>query len=108
MPTSTLKSVRDTTRPLSDNKHLLKWVEKMARLTQPAAIHWVDGSREEYDALCAQLVEGGTFIKLNEKLWPGCYYARSDATVGGSNVGVRARSTSIFSPMTMRRLTTPS
>ena len=41
---------------------------------------WVDGSQEEYDALCAQMVAGGTFIKLNEELWPGCYYARSDAS----------------------------
>jgi phosphoenolpyruvate carboxykinase (GTP) len=64
---------------LSRNKHLLKWVEKMAQLTQPAAIHWVDGSQEEYDALCQQMVDAGTFIKLNEKLWPGCFYARSDA-----------------------------
>ncbi len=69
---------RDPALPLSRNTHLLKWVEKMARLTQPAAIHWVDGSREEYDALCGHLVEGGTFIKLNEELWPGCYLARSD------------------------------
>jgi phosphoenolpyruvate carboxykinase (GTP) len=51
----------------------------MAQLTQPNRIHWVDGSQQENDALCAQMVEGGTFVKLNEKLWPGCYYARSDA-----------------------------
>ena len=51
----------------------------MAALTKPADIHWVDGSKEEYDDLCAQMVAGGTFIKLNEKLWPGCFYARSDA-----------------------------
>src|SRR4051794_2339103 len=68
---------RDPRQPLSKNTHLLRWVEKMARLTQPAAIHWVDGSQGEYDALCAQLVENDTFIKLNEELWPGCYYARS-------------------------------
>jgi phosphoenolpyruvate carboxykinase (GTP) len=70
---------RDGSIPLSRNPGLLKWVEKMARLTRPEAIHWVDGSQGEYDALCAQMVEGGTFIKLNEELWPGCYYARSDA-----------------------------
>jgi phosphoenolpyruvate carboxykinase (GTP) len=52
----------------------------MAQLTQPARIHWVDGSQEENEALCAQMVAGGTFIKLNEELWPGSYYARSDAT----------------------------
>ena len=44
---------RDLAVPLSKNKHLLKWVEKMARLTLPADIHWVDGSREEYEAICA-------------------------------------------------------
>jgi len=67
-------------QPLSENAHLLRWVEKMAHLTQPAAIHWVDGSQAEYQALCSQMVSSGTFIKLNEKLWPGCYYARSDAS----------------------------
>src|ERR1051326_8379729 len=80
MLTVTTKLARDGSRPLSDNKHLLRWVEKMVELTQPANIHWVDGSQEEYDVLCGQMVEGGTFIKLNEKLWPGCYYARSDAS----------------------------
>ena len=65
-------------KPLSKNSHLLRWVEKIAELTQPAAIHWVDGSQQENDALCRQMVESGTFLKLNEKLWPNCYYARSD------------------------------
>jgi phosphoenolpyruvate carboxykinase (GTP) len=67
-------------KPLSKNKHLLKWVDKMVELCQPAAVYWVDGSRAEYDRLCAQMVEQGTFIKLNKKLWPGCYYARTDAS----------------------------
>jgi phosphoenolpyruvate carboxykinase (GTP) len=70
---------RDPSMPLSENLHLLRWVEKMAHLTRPASIHWVDGSQEEYDQLCQQMVDGGTFIRLNQKLWPGCYYARSDA-----------------------------
>jgi phosphoenolpyruvate carboxykinase (GTP) len=68
---------RDPAKPLSTNIHLLNWVEKMANLTKPAAIHWVDGSLEEDEMLKAQMVAGGTFIKLNEELWPGCYYARS-------------------------------
>jgi len=68
---------RDPATPLSTNVHLLNWVEKMANLTKPAAVHWVDGSVEEDEMLKAQMVEAGTFIKLNEKLWPGCYYARS-------------------------------
>src|ERR1700719_2816466 len=62
---------------LTTNKHLIRWVEKMADLTQPDKIHWVDGSKEEYDRLCQSLVEAGTFIRLNQDLWPGCFYARS-------------------------------
>ena len=71
---------RNPAVPLSDNEHLLRWVAKMALLTQPAAIHWVDGSEEENEVLCAEMVAGGTFTKLNEESWPGCYYARSDAS----------------------------
>ena len=63
---------------LTTNKHLIRWVEKMADLMQPDHIHWVDGSQEEYDSLCHLLVDSGTFIKLNEDLWPGCFYARSE------------------------------
>ncbi|HEY3938780.1 MAG TPA: phosphoenolpyruvate carboxykinase (GTP) [Bryobacteraceae bacterium] len=71
---------RAAAEPLSTNKHLVRWVDKMAELTKPSAIHWVDGSEGEYRALCDRLVEAGTFTKLNQKLWPGCYYARSDAS----------------------------
>ncbi len=68
---------RDHSQAPTANQHLLRWVEKMAALTKPAAIHWVDGSQAEYDALCAQLVAAGTFTKLDEDLWPGCFLARS-------------------------------
>jgi len=71
-------ATHNTTAPLSKNKHLLRWVEKMAELTQPDHIHWVDGSDEENEMLCQELMRKGTFIRLNEKLWPNCYYARSD------------------------------
>ena len=65
-------------KPLSRNLHLIRWVKKMAALCKPDAIHWVDGSQSEYNALCAQMVAGGTFTKLNQKKWPGCFLARSD------------------------------
>jgi phosphoenolpyruvate carboxykinase (GTP) len=71
---------RDVSQPLSRNAHLLRWVEKMRNLTRPAAVHWVDGSKEEYERLCALMVKKRTMVKLNEDLWPGCYYARSDAS----------------------------
>src|SRR3982075_1036229 len=77
--TRTQKTIsRDPAIPLSQNIHLLNWVEKMAALTKRQAIHWVDGSVEEDEMLKAQMVASGTFTKLNEELWPGCYYARSD------------------------------
>jgi phosphoenolpyruvate carboxykinase (GTP) len=66
--------------PPTTNKHLIRWVEKMADLTQPARIHWVDGSQSEYDRLCDQLVKAGTFFPLDNKKWPGCFYARSAPT----------------------------
>ncbi len=63
---------------MTKNKHLIRWVEKMADLTQPEAIHWVDGSQQEYDWLCEKMVASGTFVRLNQETWPGCFYARSD------------------------------
>ncbi len=66
-----------TTEILTTNKHLIRWVEKMVDLCEPDLVHWVDGSAEEHRWMCEQLVQAGTFTRLNEKLWPGCYYARS-------------------------------
>jgi len=60
------------------NPALLSWVEEIAGLCQPNAVYWCDGSQQEYDRLCAELVAAGTFIKLNENLRPGCFLARSD------------------------------
>jgi len=67
-------------RPLSTNTHLLRWVEKMAELCRPAAIHWVDGSEAEQQWLCSELVAAGTFIELNPDKRPGSYLARSDSS----------------------------
>jgi phosphoenolpyruvate carboxykinase (GTP) len=78
LPEKPMERVAVASKPLSKNDHLLRWVEKIAALTQPASVHWVDGSREENESLCRQMVESGTFLKLNDELWPNCYYARSD------------------------------
>ena len=52
----------------------------MAALCTPTNVHWCDGSDAEYDALCEQLVEEGTFIRLNSEKRPRSYPARSDAS----------------------------
>ena len=57
---------------------LIAWVADMAALCRPDRIHWCDGSDAEYDALCAQLVEAGTFKKLDEAKRPNSYLASSD------------------------------
>lgn len=59
------------------NKKLLEWVEEMAELAQPDDVVWCDGSAQEWDRLTQQMVESGTFIRLNPKLRPNSFLARS-------------------------------
>jgi phosphoenolpyruvate carboxykinase (GTP) len=60
------------------NKKLLAWIEEMVALSKPDQVHWCDGSQEEYDSLCEQMVESGTFIRLNPAKRPNSFLARSD------------------------------
>ena len=63
---------------LTSNRKLWQWVERVAELTRPDAVHWCDGSVEEYDGLCQLLVETGTFRRLSDAKRPNSYLALSD------------------------------
>lgn len=64
-------------RSLTTNSNVLNWVEEVAAMTNPHKLVWIDGSEEQLKELRKEACETGELIKLNEEIYPGCYYHRS-------------------------------
>jgi phosphoenolpyruvate carboxykinase (GTP) len=83
VPTTNKDLIPVTTKTLAappttvKHKALLAWVHDMAVLTKPDQVYWCNGSQQEYDRLCDEMVAAGTFIKLDPNKRPGCFLARS-------------------------------
>ena len=67
-----------TTAAPTRNQKLVRWVEQIAELTQPDAVHWCDGSQAEYDRMFELMLASGTAERLDAKKHPGSYLVLSD------------------------------
>ncbi len=63
---------------MTNNSKLLSWVQEAVELCQPDDVYWCNGSQEENDRLCEELVQKGTFVRLDPDKRPGSYLARSN------------------------------
>ena len=80
------------TSKMTDNKHVLSWIEEMAAMTQPDNIVWIDGTEEQAEALRAEACSTGELIKLNQELLPNCSsqsFARSARLTGSCSHNMR-------------------
>ncbi len=62
---------------MTQNTHVVKWIDEMAAMTQPDKIVWIDGTEEQAEALRAEACSTGEIVKLNQDLLPNCYLHRT-------------------------------
>ena len=72
-----MNPLRPDSVPPNAPARLRAWVAEMTALCQPDQVVWCDGSQREYEALCDQMVQSGTLIRLNPDKRPNCFLARS-------------------------------
>ena len=78
----------------TSNETLIRWIKDTAELCQPDRVHICDGSQAEYDRLCNEMVQSGTFIRLNEEKRPNsflCRYGPFRCTADHTQPGSRRR-----------------
>jgi phosphoenolpyruvate carboxykinase (GTP) len=78
MSESSDQQVLETGAAPTTHAALAAWVAEVAELTQPQSVYWVDGSAEENARLTSELVDAGTFVRLNDDLFPNSFAAFSD------------------------------
>jgi phosphoenolpyruvate carboxykinase (GTP) len=71
-------NVPHTSVKTNRNQALQAWVDEMTALCQPERVHWCDGSQAEYDDLCEQMVQAGTYFRLSESKRPNSFLCRSN------------------------------
>ena len=64
-------------KKLTDNSNVLNWVDGIISMTNPSNVVWIDGSEELYEELRKEGCSTGELKKMNEEIYPGCYYHRS-------------------------------
>jgi phosphoenolpyruvate carboxykinase (GTP) len=67
---------------LTNNKNVLSWVDEMVALCKPENVVWIDGSKEQLDALTEEVTSlpddsWDKMSKLNPEKLPGCLYHRT-------------------------------
>ena len=72
----TAETISSTYR--SSHQQLQSWVDEVAALTKPDQVYWCEGTPEEWTTLTDQLVETGTFVRLDEAKKPNSFYCASD------------------------------
>jgi phosphoenolpyruvate carboxykinase (GTP) len=73
-----LTTTHETQHTHTTHAGLAAWVAEVAELTQPRDIRWITGSADEWTELTDQLVESGTFVRLDESKKPNSFYCASD------------------------------
>lgn len=65
---------------LTTNKSILQWIDEKVELVKPDKIVWIDGTKEQIEALRDEACSTGEMIRLNQELLPECYLHRTDPT----------------------------
>ncbi|HWN29492.1 MAG TPA: phosphoenolpyruvate carboxykinase (GTP) [Actinomycetospora sp.] len=71
-------TIQGLENPPIRRREVLDWVVEVAELTTPDEVVWCDGSQDEWDRLTTELVDAGTYVRLDPAKKPNSFYAASD------------------------------